>query len=176
MKKEAPKGPSVRVLRVGEQVRHILSDILARGDVHDDVLTAQPISITEVRMSPESNEVEAEAQFLYDTPPEGKNSMEQICHIRAIPGNADGLWSVVSLRLRGEPYGEGIYNWQMKCCDFFAMLTRALAANEMPDIDELIEDAFHGGERFYDQHGGGGGRAPKIRPSKLLGLKKGRGF
>ena len=53
MKKEAPKGPSVRVLRVGEQVRHILSDILARGDVHDDVLTAQPISITEVRMSPD---------------------------------------------------------------------------------------------------------------------------
>ncbi|MBA4748615.1 MAG: 30S ribosome-binding factor RbfA [Sphingopyxis sp.] len=53
MKKEAPVGPSVRVLRVGEQVRHILSDILARGDVHDDVLTAQPISITEVRMSPD---------------------------------------------------------------------------------------------------------------------------
>lgn len=53
MKKEAPTGPSVRTLRVGEQVRHILSDILARGDVHDDVLTAQPISITEVRMSPD---------------------------------------------------------------------------------------------------------------------------
>ena len=53
MKKEAPQGPSVRVLRVGEQMRHILSEILARGDVHDDVLTAQPISITEVRMSPD---------------------------------------------------------------------------------------------------------------------------
>lgn len=53
MKKEAPAGPSVRVLRVGEQMRHILSDILARGDVHDDVLTAQPVSITEVRMSPD---------------------------------------------------------------------------------------------------------------------------
>jgi ribosome-binding factor A len=53
MKKEAPTGPSVRVLRVGEQMRHILSDILARGDVHDDVLTAQPVSITEVRMSPD---------------------------------------------------------------------------------------------------------------------------
>lgn len=53
MKKEAPKGPSVRVLRVGEQVRHILSDILARGDVHDDVLSAQPVSVTEVRMSPD---------------------------------------------------------------------------------------------------------------------------
>jgi ribosome-binding factor A len=53
MKKEAPKGPSVRVLRVGEQVRHLLSEILARGDVHDDVLNAQPVSVTEVRMSPD---------------------------------------------------------------------------------------------------------------------------
>ena len=46
-------GPSVRVLRVGEQVRHILSEILARGDVHDDLLTKHPVSITEVRMSPD---------------------------------------------------------------------------------------------------------------------------
>lgn len=46
-------GPSVRLLRVGEQVRHILSDILARGEVHDDVLTSHPISVTEVRMSPD---------------------------------------------------------------------------------------------------------------------------
>ena len=36
MKQDKDKGPSVRVLRVGEQVRHILSDILQRGDVHDD--------------------------------------------------------------------------------------------------------------------------------------------
>ena len=48
-----PVGPSVRVLRVGEQVRHILSDILARGDVHDDVLAGHPVSVTEVRMSPD---------------------------------------------------------------------------------------------------------------------------
>jgi ribosome-binding factor A len=46
-------GPSVRLLRVGEQVRHILSDILARGDVHDDVLTSHAVSVTEVRMSPD---------------------------------------------------------------------------------------------------------------------------
>lgn len=47
------EGPSVRVLRVGEQVRHILSDILMRGDVHDDVLAQHVISVTEVRMSPD---------------------------------------------------------------------------------------------------------------------------
>jgi ribosome-binding factor A len=45
--------PSVRLLRVGEQVRHILADILQRGDVHDDVLSSHVVSVTEVRMSPD---------------------------------------------------------------------------------------------------------------------------
>ena len=44
---------SVRTLRVGEQVRHILSEILQRGDVHDDTLASHMLSITEVRMSPD---------------------------------------------------------------------------------------------------------------------------
>ncbi|EQB30654.1 30S ribosome-binding factor RbfA [Sphingobium ummariense] len=48
-----PEGPSVRLLRVGEQVRHVLSDILMRGDVHDDVLAKHVVSVTEVRMSPD---------------------------------------------------------------------------------------------------------------------------
>src|SRR3546814_6359564 len=47
------QGPAVRVLRVGEQVRHVLSEILQRGDVHDEVLAKHPVSITEVRMSPD---------------------------------------------------------------------------------------------------------------------------
>lgn len=47
------EAPSVRTLRVGEQVRHILSEILARGDVHDDVLAKHIVSVTEVRMSPD---------------------------------------------------------------------------------------------------------------------------
>jgi ribosome-binding factor A len=50
---ESPEGRSVRLLRVGEQVRHALSDILMRGDVHDDVLATHPVSVTEVRMSPD---------------------------------------------------------------------------------------------------------------------------
>ncbi|MDI1295753.1 MAG: 30S ribosome-binding factor RbfA [bacterium] len=44
---------AVRLLRVGEQIRHILSDILQRGDVHDDVLAKHVVSVTEVRMSPD---------------------------------------------------------------------------------------------------------------------------
>jgi len=52
-KDEAAPEKSVRVLRVGEQVRHVLSEILARGDVHDDVLAKHVVSVTEVRMSPD---------------------------------------------------------------------------------------------------------------------------
>ncbi len=50
---ETPEGRSVRLLRVGEQVRHILSELLQRGDVHDDVLQSHLVSVTEVRMSPD---------------------------------------------------------------------------------------------------------------------------
>jgi ribosome-binding factor A len=38
---------------VGEQVRHILSELLMRQEVHDEVLTAHSVSVTEVRMSPD---------------------------------------------------------------------------------------------------------------------------
>jgi ribosome-binding factor A len=50
---ESSEGRSVRLLRVGEQVRHALSEILMRGDVHDEVLASHLVSITEVRMSPD---------------------------------------------------------------------------------------------------------------------------
>lgn len=49
----APEDPSVRLLKVGERVRHILSELLTRQEVHDDVLSATTVSVTEVRMSPD---------------------------------------------------------------------------------------------------------------------------
>jgi ribosome-binding factor A len=49
----SPETRNVRLLKVGEQVRHILSDLLTRQQVHDDVLSGQSVSITEVRMSPD---------------------------------------------------------------------------------------------------------------------------
>src|SRR4028119_2275276 len=50
---QQPETRSVRLLRVGEQVRHVLSEVLMRGDVHDDVLAKHSVSVTEVRMSPD---------------------------------------------------------------------------------------------------------------------------
>lgn len=51
MKPNEPQERSVRLLRVGEQMRHILSEILQRGDVHDETLAKHLVSVTEVRMS-----------------------------------------------------------------------------------------------------------------------------
>jgi ribosome-binding factor A len=50
---ESIEGRSVRLLRVGEQVRHALSEVLMRGDVHDELLATHSVSVTEVRMSPD---------------------------------------------------------------------------------------------------------------------------
>ncbi|WP_081381181.1 30S ribosome-binding factor RbfA [Rhodovulum sulfidophilum] len=45
--------PSQRQLRVGELIRRSLSEVLARGDVHDPELTALSITVGEVRASPD---------------------------------------------------------------------------------------------------------------------------
>lgn len=51
--RESQTGPSQRALRVGELIRHALSEMLTRGDVHDPVLEGHLITVPEVRMSPD---------------------------------------------------------------------------------------------------------------------------
>lgn len=50
---ESGKDPSQRQLRVGEQVRHALADLLQRNEINDDLIEATVISVSEVRMSPD---------------------------------------------------------------------------------------------------------------------------
>jgi ribosome-binding factor A len=45
------KGPSQRMLRIGEMVRHKLSELLIRSEIHDEVLASHVVSISEVRIS-----------------------------------------------------------------------------------------------------------------------------
>lgn len=54
-----PEQQSVRLLKVGEQVRHVLSEILTRQMVHDDTLSAHSVSVTEVRMTPDLRQATA---------------------------------------------------------------------------------------------------------------------
>jgi ribosome-binding factor A len=51
MSKQKNSGPGQRQLRVGEQVRHAIAEVLQRGEIRDDVIEATVISVSEVRMS-----------------------------------------------------------------------------------------------------------------------------
>ena len=48
-----PDQPSVRLLKVGEQVPPVISEILPRQQVHDNTLSGHSVSVTEVRMTPD---------------------------------------------------------------------------------------------------------------------------
>lgn len=47
------KLPNQRQLRVGEEIRHVLAHIFMRGECHDHELNATPITVSEVRISPD---------------------------------------------------------------------------------------------------------------------------
>jgi ribosome-binding factor A len=55
MPRKAQPAPSQRMLRVGEEVRHILSETLRNGGFDDPVLfeSANTVTVTEVRVSPD---------------------------------------------------------------------------------------------------------------------------
>lgn len=47
------KGPSQRMLRVGELVRHALAGVFTREEIEDEALAGAVITVPEVRMSPD---------------------------------------------------------------------------------------------------------------------------
>jgi ribosome-binding factor A len=47
------KGPSQRQLRAGELMRHALVEIIRADEIRDPVLDGVPVTLTEVRMSPD---------------------------------------------------------------------------------------------------------------------------
>jgi hypothetical protein len=128
----------------------------------------------EVRMSSDSNEVEAEIQLMYDTPPAGKPSMEQTFSVFITPG-MDGLWTVTRQAVRGVPYKQDLYDWEGKSCAFFKAVAECLQREEMPDIDKLLEQEYHNRDGGTATRGGASGsQKPKVSPGALLGIKQGR--
>ena len=47
------QGPSQRQLRVGEEIRHLLAEILNEGHIREPALLGVSITVTEVRVSPD---------------------------------------------------------------------------------------------------------------------------
>lgn len=55
----ASKGPSQRQLKVGEVLRRRLAEVLGRAEVHDPELNRHPITVSEVRTSPDLRQATA---------------------------------------------------------------------------------------------------------------------
>jgi ribosome-binding factor A len=51
--REKGKAPSQRQLKVGELIRHAVAEIFSRGEIVDEVLNRQSLTVPEVRMSPD---------------------------------------------------------------------------------------------------------------------------
>lgn len=70
---EKDDGPSHRVLRVGENIRHALSDIFSRGEIRDPALEDVSVTVTEVRCSPDLRNA-----TIFVMPLAGKNELEVV--------------------------------------------------------------------------------------------------
>jgi ribosome-binding factor A len=52
-KRDAAAAPGTRPLRVGEEIRHVLAAVLARGELRDPGLAGVSITVSEVRITPD---------------------------------------------------------------------------------------------------------------------------
>lgn len=72
---QAKRPPSQRQLRVGEEVRHALSEVFFRGETHAPQLDGVSITVSEVRISPDLKNATA-----YCTPLAGGGDVDSIIH------------------------------------------------------------------------------------------------
>ena len=84
-------GPSQRLLRVSELIRHAAADILARGDIEDPALAKQVVTIPSVKMSPD-----LKLATLYVMPLGGKNGDKTIA---ALERNKKALRTEIAHRV-----------------------------------------------------------------------------
>ncbi len=67
MSRHKRRGPTQRQLRVGEELRHVLAEVLSRGELRDPVLVGRSITVSEVRVTPDMRHATAYVMPLADT-------------------------------------------------------------------------------------------------------------
>mgnify|MGYP003386012300 CR=1 FL=1 len=123
----------------------------------------------EVRMNGDGDEVEAELQFMYDTPPTGKAPCEQIVWMKIKPHlRLQGMWATTDLWVNKENYASKVYGWEEKGCNFFRACVREIKAERLPDIELLISRELSAREVFGGGAGEGSNKSPQIKTNNLL--------
>jgi hypothetical protein len=132
----------------------------------------------EVRMESSGKDIEAELQFMYDDPPEGKNEVEPITLIKLHERKDGQQFDMLHFTVQGESRIDCVYDWEMKACNFFRACVREIKAGRVPDIDMLLDRELREGGIWGDKMGDGSSKSPKINTNQLLyDMKKGgQGF
>jgi len=95
---DRPRGPSQRQLRVGEMLRHAISEILIRGEIRDPALDGTPITVTQVIPSPDMRHA-----TVFCEPLGGKNADAIVAALNAHKGFVRGqLGKVIALKFTPE--------------------------------------------------------------------------
>ena len=133
MSRSASDGRSQRQLRIGEQVRHALADVIQRGEVRDDVIEGTVISISEVRMS---TDLKIATAFVA---PLGAKDDDAV--IKALAKNAKFIRGRVSGALRQMKYMPEFRFRLDTSYDNFAKIDELLRSPEVArDLDDEDQD------------------------------------
>jgi hypothetical protein len=134
----------------------------------------------EVRCNCDLTEVEAELQFMYETPPTGKPPVEQICRIVVQQqAKLNNNYTVVEVIIRGTSYINKFYEWEEKSCNFFRACVKEIKLDKIPDNDAILKREMKGSGFFGTNSGDGSNKSPKINTANLMydmKGKHGRGF
>ena len=125
--------PSQRMLRVGEQVRAAITQVLQRGEVRDPVIEKTVIAISEVRMSPDLKIATA-----YVTPLGVPNHAEVI---DALNRNAKYIRGRLGPQLRQMKYMPDVRFRDDTSFDNYKKIDELLRSPEVSrDLDQTSED------------------------------------
>lgn len=126
----SPDGRSVRTLKVGEAMRHVLADVLARGDIRDDVLERHIVSVSEVRVSPDLRHATAYIM------PVGATPADQEAVLRALNAQAKRLKGELARRVNTK-YAAEIH---FRVDESYAEAARIDALLRTPKVARDLED------------------------------------
>jgi ribosome-binding factor A len=133
MRKATSSAPSQRMLRVGEQVRAAITQVLQRGEVRDPVIEKTVIAISEVRMSPDLKIATA-----YVTPLGVPNHAEVI---DALNRNAKYIRGRLGPQLRQMKYMPDVRFRDDTSFDNYKKIDELLRSPEVSrDLDQTSED------------------------------------
>jgi ribosome-binding factor A len=134
------KGPTQRQLRVGEMLRHALSDVLRRGDLRDPDLAGVSVTITQAKPSPDMRYA-----TIFCEPLGGKNAKTVIAalnrhkgYLRGEMGRLIALKFTPELRfLEDESFAEAQKIETLLKSSRVARDLSTAKASEMPDEDDV---------------------------------------